>query len=830
MSRIDLNNNWLFTPAWSEGFCTGTESAEHLQEVRLPHTCREVPFHYFDESLYQMVCGYRRTVSAPESWAGKRVLLHIGAAGHSADVFLNGTHIGGHRCGYTAFTVELTGHLLTGRDNMLAIRVDSRESQDFPPFGYVIDYMTYGGLYREVSLEVLEPVYLEDVFAKPIITAGLPQEDQDHVSAMLESEIMLNGAAENAGTLYIRQKLYEGRAEDAEKLSAETLVPAESLKTETRTVHGEERRVHILEMKSTAVRLWSVERPLLYSLRTELLCVGGGEETLLDSRITTLGFRSAVFYRDGFYLNGRKLKLIGLNRHQSWPYVGYAMPASQQRLDADILKFELGLNAVRTSHYPQSQAFLDRCDEIGLLVFTEIPGWQHIGGEEWKKQAVRNVEDMVLQDRAHPSVILWGVRINESVDDDPLYEKTNAVARALDPTRQTSGVRCYKRSHLLEDVYAYNDFSHNGTNGGCEKKKNVTSDPDRPYFISESNGHMFPTKAFDSEGHRQAHALRHATVVDAALGEEDIAGVFGWCMFDYNTHKDFGSGDRICYHGVMDMFRNPKLAAALYSSQQEETPVLEISSGMNMGERPEGSPGKIYLFTNADEVRFYKNDRLVKAFKPEGQQWKHLKHPPILIDDYVADEMGEKEGFAPDQEKAVRALINRSAVYGLNRMPLSIMLKAAKLMMKYHMTFEDAYRLYGAYIGNWGKEAVVYRFDAVKDGKVVKTIVRSATTGMHLEARPDHTDLADGATYDVCAIRLSVRDQNGAALPFYQGSVTAELQGPIEIYGGTGLVTLRGGAGGLYIRTTGEPGEASVTLKVEQTEPVTIRFTVRTED
>ncbi|MBR0444370.1 MAG: glycoside hydrolase family 2 protein, partial [Clostridia bacterium] len=583
MSRIDLNNNWLFTPAWSEGFCTGTESAEHLQEVRLPHTCREVPFHYFDESLYQMVCGYRRTVSAPESWAGKRVLLHIGAAGHSADVFLNGTHIGGHRCGYTAFTVELTGHLLTGRDNMLAIRVDSRESQDFPPFGYVIDYMTYGGLYREVSLEVLEPVYLEDVFAKPIITAGLPQEDQDHVSAMLESEIMLNGAAENAGTLYIRQKLYEGRAEDAEKLSAETFVPAESLKTETRTVHGEERRVHILEMKSTAVRLWSVERPLLYSLRTELLCVGGGEETLLDSRITTLGFRSAVFYRDGFYLNGRKLKLIGLNRHQSWPYVGYAMPASQQRLDADILKFELGLNAVRTSHYPQSQAFLDRCDEIGLLVFTEIPGWQHIGGEEWKKQAVRNVEDMVLQDRAHPSVILWGVRINESVDDDPLYEKTNAVARALDPTRQTSGVRCYKRSHLLEDVYAYNDFSHNGTNGGCEKKKNVTSDPDRPYFISESNGHMFPTKAFDSEGHRQAHALRHATVVDAALGEEDIAGVFGWCMFDYNTHKDFGSGDRICYHGVMDMFRNPKLAAALYSSQQEETPVLEISSGMNMG-------------------------------------------------------------------------------------------------------------------------------------------------------------------------------------------------------------------------------------------------------
>ncbi len=829
MSRIDLNNGWLFTPVWSEEFCLGTDSGDGLETVRLPHTCKEVPFHYFDESLYQIVCGYRHVISAPESWAGKRVLLHVGAAGHSAEVYLNGARIGGHRCGYTAFTVELTGHLEPGRDNLLAIRVDARESQDIPPFGYVIDYMTFGGLYREVSLEVTEPVFLEDVFAKPIVTAALPQEDEDQVSALLESEIMVNGAEKDAGEMYFRQRLYEGRTADAGKLAAETLVPAESCRTETRTVHGEDRMVRVFETRCGAVRLWSVERPFLYTLRTDLLEKRDGGERLIDSRVVTLGFRSAVFYRDGFYLNGKKLKLVGLNRHQSFPYVGYAMPASQQRLDADICKYELGLNAVRTSHYPQSQAFLDRCDEIGLLVFTEIPGWQHIGGEEWKRQAVRNVEDMVLQNRAHPCVFLWGTRINESVDDDALYKETAALARALDPTRQTSGVRCYKRSHLLEDVYAFNDFSHNGTNGGCLKKKDVTSDPDKPYFISESNGHMFPTKAFDSEGHRQAHALRHATVVDAALGEEDIAGVFGWCMFDYNTHKDFGSGDRICYHGVMDMFRNPKLAAALYSSQQEETPVLEISSGMNMGERPEGSPGKIYLFTNADEVRFYKNDRLVKAFKPEGQQWKHLKHPPILIDDYVTDEMGEKEGFKPDQEKAVRALINRSAVYGLNRMPLPIMLKAAKLMLKYHMTFEDAYRLYGAYIGNWGKEAVVYRFDAVKDGRTVKSVVRSVTTDLHLHARPDHTDLLDGATYDVCSVRLSMQDQNGQTLPFYQGSVRAELEGPIEIYGGTDLVTLRGGAGGLYIRTTGEPGEASLTLRGEQTESVTIRFTVRTE-
>lgn len=98
--------------------------------------------------------------------------------------------------------------------------------------------------------------------------------------------------------------------------------------------------------------------------------------------------------------------------------MGYAAPASMQIFDADILKRELGVNAVRTSHYPQSQDFIRRCDEIGLLVFTEFPGWQHIGDEEWKRQAVQNLKEMIVQYRNHPSIILWGVRINESQDDD----------------------------------------------------------------------------------------------------------------------------------------------------------------------------------------------------------------------------------------------------------------------------------------------------------------------------------------------------------------------------------------------------------------------------
>ena len=153
-----------------------------------------------------------------------------------------------------------------------------------------------------------------------------------------------------------------------------------------------------------------------------------------------VGFRTIEFRADGFYLNGQRIKLRGLNRHQSYPYVGYAMPDSMQREDVRILKDELACNIVRTSHYPQAHSFFDECDKRGLLVFTEIPGWQHIGDEKWKQQAVINTRDMIVEYRNHPSIIMWGVRINESQDDDEFYAKTNEVAHSLDNYLQTGGV------------------------------------------------------------------------------------------------------------------------------------------------------------------------------------------------------------------------------------------------------------------------------------------------------------------------------------------------------------------------------------------------------
>lgn len=767
--RIDLNNDWLWSPEFvSEMTGPVYSNEDKMEQVRIPHTVKVTPLNYFDDKDYQMVSCYRRTFDAPSDWKGKKVSVTFDAVAHEAEVYINGKFVIKHSCGYTAFTADLTDHIDYGGKNVIAVKCDSRESLNVPPFGFVIDYMTYGGIYREVHLDVKEKDHIRDVF----VSAGADKKVRIKADVEGEGELVAVITGIDSGKV-----LFAGPCEKE------------------------------CEITVSEAEIWSLDDPNLYELSMTLR---NGESE--DTFVTRFGFRDAVFNADGFYLNGEKIKLRGLNRHQCWPYVGYAMPKSMQRMDADILKNELGLNAVRTSHYPQSHHFIDRCDELGLLVFTEIPGWQNIGDDAWKEQAVINTREMVSQYRNHPSIILWGVRINESVDCDELYLRTNKEAHDLDPYRQTSGVRYLKKSSLLEDVYAFNDFSHNGKTSGCEPKKNITPDMDKPYFISEYNGHMFPTKAYDSELHRQEHALRHCNVLDSVMSYDDICGSFGWCFFDYNTHKDFGSGDRVCYHGVTDMFRNFKLAAYVYASQNKDiAPVLEISSSMDIGEHPAGNRGEIYILTNCDSVKMYKDDIFIKEYTKDDSTYKNMTAPPILIDDFIGDQMKEGEGFSDRQNKIVKDALNFSAVYGMENMPLRMKLTMAEAMTRYKMKFDDAYMLFGKYIGNWGGKVTKFRFDGIKNGEVVKTVIKSAMTESKLIVDVSSNELIEDATYDVTAIRIKITDENGNVLSFYNKPAVIETSGPVEILG-PALADINGGMGGVYIRSIGEAGNATVKI------------------
>ena len=799
--RIYFNDSWLFSPDFSEDMLSPQYGGQ-LETVRLPHTVAVTPFNCFDVKRYEKLSLYRKEFVTEADWAGKLVLLTFEGAAHKSEVFLNGKLLASHSCGYTAFTVDLTAALAaTGQTNVLAVKLDSRESLDQPPFGFVIDYMTYGGIYRDVYLEVKNPIYIEDIFVKT---------KKNH----FETEVTLNKGDIPSGYTLHQAVVGTANVADTAKSIVEVHIGVAGQRTLT-------------EAAAAPVVAWSLETPALYKLVTELFDADG---KLVDTKTVRFGFRDIRFDETGFYLNEKKIKIRGLNRHQSYPYVGYAMPKNMQIEDADILKYELGLNEVRTSHYPQSQHFVDRCDEIGLLVFTEIPGWQHIGGAAWKDIAVQNVADMVKQYRNHPSIFLWGVRINESQDDDAFYGRTNKAAHELDDTRPTGGVRYLKHSHLLEDVYTYNDFSHYGENAGLADKKDVT-DTKKGYMVTEYNGHMFPTKTCDDEVHRTEHAARHAAVLDASAAKEGLAGASGWCAFDYNTHKDFGAGDKICYHGVMDMFRNPKLAAYVYQSQEDADivgDVLCVSSSMDIGEYPAGAIGNIWLFTNADSVRFYENDIFIKEFTKADSPYSHLAHGPILVDDFVGNRLVDEDGFKERDAKDVKEflMILRKYAGNLDRLTLKEKALASKILLA-RIADEDRLRaLYGKYIAGWGGSSIAYKFEAIRGGKVVKTVIKMPSQEVAVKAVALRTELVEDISYDVASVRLNVVDERDNVQPYCQEAVSLRTEGDIALIG-PAVVSLKGGVAGCYVQSVGKAGAGTLFITDWLGRETKVPFTVK---
>ena len=483
--KINLNRDWYFKEIYEDSDINSLIKDNYIK-VDLPHTLKLMPYNEFNYNDYQIESSYKKIIELKKEEDKSYILTFLGIAQKSR-IYVNKKLVKENNWGYNTIEIDITDELKDGV-NEIYVYVSSKE-ENFPPFGNIVDYLGYGGIYRECYLYVTGKSYIMNPFFSSYDL--LTEEKKYSLSVDVKGDfdgIIKYFVIDNKSPII----------EDSFPL----------------------RESHSKNGALNSVKLWSIDDPYLYKIRIQLL---DKDESLVDEIEFNYGFRDIKIDKTGLYLNGVKTILRGLDRHQAFPYVGYAMPESMQKLDADILKKELGLNAVRTSHYPQSQYFIDRCDEIGLLVFTEMPGWQHIGDSAWKEQAVENLREMVVQYRNHPSIMLWGVRINESVDDDEFYSKTNELAHKLDPTRQTGGVRCYKKGSFLEDVYTYNDFSHVGTNKGVEKKVDITSDMRKAYFVSEYNGHMFPTKAFDWEEHRLEHMLRHANVLDEVNAQTDIA-------------------------------------------------------------------------------------------------------------------------------------------------------------------------------------------------------------------------------------------------------------------------------------------------------------------
>lgn len=277
-------DGWEFTRHWTEAFGKGLPVPKQ-QAVRLPHTCREVPLHYASPADYEMVCGYRKRFRVPPVQAAPRLFVRFDGAAHQAVVRINGKLAGQHRGGYTGFAVEITDLVDREGENLLTVQLDTREDPAIPPFGFVIDYLTYGGLYREVWLEATAESRLTDLFVyTPTLHEAVVQWTAELTPAAVAVRIRLETAD---GTL-----LAEQTAQAAETGKIRLSVPD--------------------------AQPWDTEHPVLHHAVAELLNAAG---QLIDRKQVTFGFRTAEFRADGFYLNGKKTFLRGLNRHQSYPYM-----------------------------------------------------------------------------------------------------------------------------------------------------------------------------------------------------------------------------------------------------------------------------------------------------------------------------------------------------------------------------------------------------------------------------------------------------------------------------------------------------------------------------
>jgi len=628
---LPINRNWRYCPSRVDGAQSPEFDDSAFEPVVVPHTNIRLPWHGFDEKDYTFVSTYLRRFKFPHGAEGKRVFVDFEGAMTASTVWINGVLLGEYKGGFTPFSFELTQHLRRDKENVLMVEVDSTERRDIPPFGNEIDYLTFGGIYREVALRVVPLTYIDNIFARPKdVLSGAPGLDVD---------CFLVGLPANESRLSIEVELRDGDRLIAKEASAvvrivsvptgkaEAADPFRSTAVYASTETSNDPARHTVSFTHlAAVKLWDIQQPRLYTIHVRLLLNG----VSVDEDTRRIGFREAIFTDHGFSLNGKIVKLRGLDRHQTFPFAGQAMPARVQRKDAEILRYGLHCNIVRTSHYPQSRHFLDRCDEIGLLVLEEIPGWQHIGDESWKQVSIDNVGRMIRRDWNHPSIILWGVRINESQDDHNFYIRTNALAHALDGTRQTGGIRYFQESEFLEDVFTMNDF-------GFPLQK-----PNHPrYLNTEFVGHTFPTKTTDDNERQREHTLRHARIHNQLASDPQYAGGIGWCAFDYNTHGNFGSGDRVCYHGVMDIFREPKPAAGFYKSQcdPEEEILLEPAFHWARGDESIGF-SKAVVCSNCDHLKFFVRLNsdvagpwvLLAELDPNRAEFEHLKYPPFVLD------------------------------------------------------------------------------------------------------------------------------------------------------------------------------------------------------
>jgi beta-galactosidase len=618
---LSLDQDWLFGGKFSAAALDPTFDDHQFDRVTLPHTVTPLSWQNWDPATWQDLWIYRRHFSVPPEFKNLRLFLHFDRVMASATPTLNGQNLEPHAGGFLPFDREIT-NLVRDKENILAVNVDSRWL-NVPPAGSprgpeAVDYLLPGGITDSVQLRAVPTIFLREVFAKPV--------DVLSPNRRVELTCRVDAAGQLPASVRLTAVLRQG---------TQTVATV----SQNANIEKADQEFQLTLSNLRDIQLWDLDHPHLYDVEVTL----SQNDHPLHRCAARIGFREARFALDGFYLNGRRTRLFGLNRHELFPYLGFAAPARLQRRDAEILRHKFNCNFVRCSHYPQSEAFLDACDELGLMVWEEPPGWQYIGDESWQDLAIRDVEAMIRRDRNHTAIVIWGTRINESRNDPALYARTRALAHSLDDSRPTSGTmtpssRANWQTEWSQDVFAYDDYhaAPDNTVGILDPVEGY------PYLITETVGQFnyAAGKNFNMKyrragdiGEQMSQAIYHAQAHSRAADHPRIAGVIAWCAFDYASLMN--AYNVVKCPGVADVFRIPKLGASFYLAQVDPSvrPIIEPNFYWDFGPQTPSGPGNhAAIFSNCERLELFLDGKHHATLQPDQSNFPNLQHPPFFAD------------------------------------------------------------------------------------------------------------------------------------------------------------------------------------------------------
>lgn len=774
--RLDNSGREVYSmnPAWRfhKGAVEGAETKEFNDKdwtvVSLPDGIEYLPTEASGCINYQGEVWYRKHFTPDAALKGKKLFLHFEAIMGKSKVFVNGKLLTEHFGGYLPVIADVTDVLDWNGDNVIAVWADNSDDPSYPPGKAqdVLDYTYFGGIYRDCWLIAHNNVFITDPnYENEVAGGGLFVAFGKVSDALAEVQLKIHvrNATKNPFSGRVEYMLLQPDGTEVARLSDKIQVKAGRATTVSD------------RMPVKQPMLWTPSTPTLYNLLVRVL---DKEGNVIDGYRRRIGIRSIEFKgKDGFYLNGRPYgkPLIGANRHQDFAVVGNAVANSIHWRDAKKLK-DVGMEIIRNAHCPQDPAFMDACDELGLFVIVNTPGWQFWNdAPEFAQRVYSDIRNVVRRDRNHPSVWLWEPILNETWYPADFAKNTRDIVDAEYPYPYCySGSDSEARGHENFPVY----FAHPANMQDASKE----IDPTKTYFtrewgdnVDDWSSHNSPSRVARNWGEQpmrvqaQHYACPYYPVTSYDVLYKQSPQHVGGCLWHSFDHQRGYHPDPF-YGGLMDVFRQPKYSYYMFMAQRPA-----VKNDRNAGSGPmvyiahEMTPfsGKdVTVYSNCDEVHL--------TFNKGGKTYTYKKDK------------------------------NRPG------MPSPV------------ITFPDVYdfMMDKAFSRTQKQDDVYLLAEGLIDGKVVathKVVPARRPEKILLWMDNEGTDLkADGS--DFVTVVAAVADKNGNIKRLNNYNIRFSIEGEGRLLGGPGVlanpVPVKWGTAPVLVQSTLKPGKIRITASV----------------